>query len=609
MFNMRFIGVGSALILTLACSSSGQGPGGGGAGLGGTMAGRGGNAGVRGGSGGSQPAGTGGLSGSGGTTGPVDAQGGDVQGGTGGGSGGSTGAGGSGGNGGNGGMAGSPAAPGACAKLLGNGGPASQWVYWDAQGKLVYKTLNPQGDRIMDFSHAGYRGGGVPLPVVPVVAMLAPSGGDDTAAITAAIQQVSARPLVNGVRGAVLLMPGKFRTSSTITVSASGVVIRGSGSGAGGTEIQLEGTPHRFMIFQGVGTRMVDAASRAAIVDDHVAAGTNTFTVDNAAAFKVGDEVMVGRPVTAKWVALMGMDMLVRNGAPQTWIPVGSVLSAERVITAISGNKITVDIPLSDSMAGEYVKPPGGSVTKYRFDRTSEMGIEHLRVVGQPRTETVNFNFLAINTVVDAWVKDVVAHDVTTGVSTNGDTKRLTIQDTVISHTTTEYVNPAKPADYNIDGAQVFIHRSSSLGSNRSFAMITQSGVPGPTVVLNFNVTGISPPLQPHQRWATGLLVDNVTSPDGGIEFIDRGTAGSGHGWSIGWGVVWNSTARTINIQQPPGSAVWSIGSKGTMAGSGGGHMAGIFDSHGTPVAIKSLYLAQLCERLGPQALMNIGYK
>jgi hypothetical protein len=36
----------------------------------------------------------------------------------------------------------------------------SQWVYPDAKGKLVYKTLE-SGDKIMDFSYAGYMGGGV----------------------------------------------------------------------------------------------------------------------------------------------------------------------------------------------------------------------------------------------------------------------------------------------------------------------------------------------------------------------------------------------------------------------------------------------------------------
>jgi hypothetical protein len=504
---------------------------------------------------------------------------------------------------------GRPAVPGECAKLLGGGGPPSEWVYWDAQGKLVYKPLDPQGDRMMDFSHAGYHGGGVALPEVPVQAMLSPSGGDDTAAIQAAIDEVSRRPLAGGFRGAVLLEPGQYQSATTVTISASGVVLRGSGSGMGGTEIQLTGTPHRFLILQGSGTRTVDAAAKGTIVDDYVPAGSSTFTLDSASAFKVGDQVLVGRPVTAGWVSFMGMDMLVRNGAPQTWIRPGTVTSAERVITAIAGNKITVDVPVADSMDGKYVKPPGGSVTKYSFPRTSEIGVEHLRVVGQPRADMVDFNFVAINTVVDAWVKDVMAHDVTTGVTANGDARRITVEDTTISHTMVDFVSPAKPSDFNIDASDVLIHRSASVGSNRSFAMVTESGVPGPTVVLNFAVSGISPPIQPHQRWATGLLVDNANLQSGSIDFIDRNILGSGHGWTIGWAVAWNSTAVSFHLEQPPGSMVWAIGCKGNQAAPSAGHQSGIFESHGTPVAIKSLYLAQLCERLGPQAVANIGYK
>lgn len=42
----------------------------------------------------------------------------------------------------------------------------SQWVYPDASGKLVYKTTR-KGDRMIDFSHAGYKGGGVTLPTIP----------------------------------------------------------------------------------------------------------------------------------------------------------------------------------------------------------------------------------------------------------------------------------------------------------------------------------------------------------------------------------------------------------------------------------------------------------
>jgi hypothetical protein len=79
--------------------------------------------------------------------------------------------------------------------------------------------------------------------------------------------------------------------------------------------------------------------------------------------------------------------------------------------------------------------------------------------------------------------------------------------------------------------------------------------------------------------------------------------------------VAWNCEAPGLLIQQPAGSMNWAIGCKGTPSaptaapGVPGAVPNGIFESVGTPVAPRSLYLAQLCERLGPQALANIGYK
>src|SRR4051794_27526856 len=49
---------------------------------------------------------------------------------------------------------------GDCARIFGRGA-ASEWVSYGPDGKLRYKAINEQGDRIMDFSGAGYRGGGV----------------------------------------------------------------------------------------------------------------------------------------------------------------------------------------------------------------------------------------------------------------------------------------------------------------------------------------------------------------------------------------------------------------------------------------------------------------
>jgi hypothetical protein len=132
---------------------------------------------------------------------------------------------------------------GACAGVKSDNTARSEWVYPGPDGRLVYKTT-PTGDRIMDFSTAGYMGGGVALPTVPVKKTVKPSGADDTAMIQAAINDIAAMPVKNGFRGAVLLSPGNFICSNSIIISAGGIVLRGSGSGTNGTTIKMAGPRH-----------------------------------------------------------------------------------------------------------------------------------------------------------------------------------------------------------------------------------------------------------------------------------------------------------------------------------------------------------------------------
>ncbi|HEV2832677.1 MAG TPA: hypothetical protein VGW31_11925, partial [Hanamia sp.] len=81
----------------------------------------------------------------------------------------------------------------------------SEWVYPGKNGKLIYK-ITPAGDKIMDFSSAGYMGGGVALPIVPTTLTVKPSPGvDNTKSIQDAIDAIAAMPLKNGFRGAVQL--------------------------------------------------------------------------------------------------------------------------------------------------------------------------------------------------------------------------------------------------------------------------------------------------------------------------------------------------------------------------------------------------------------------
>src|SRR5581483_1788237 len=143
--------------------------------------------------------------------------------------------------------------------------PVSAWAAPGPDGKLVYKTT-PAGDRIMDFSFAGYMGGGVALPVVPVKRTVKPSGKDDTAAIQSAIDDVSKLPLENGFRGAIELVPGDFTCAQTLHIRADGVVLRGSGStltGGAATTIHMVGGKHEAIVIGSGRGRRDDADTSA----------------------------------------------------------------------------------------------------------------------------------------------------------------------------------------------------------------------------------------------------------------------------------------------------------------------------------------------------------
>src|SRR6187401_985991 len=120
--------------------------------------------------------------------------------------------------------------------------PTVSRIYPGADGKLVYAP-DDQGNTLLDSSHAGYGGGGVPIPTVPVRETIWPVAGDNTASVQTAIDKVSALPLDKyGFRGAVLLRAGYYRMATPIAIRASGVVLRGEGMGDTGTVLIGTGT-------------------------------------------------------------------------------------------------------------------------------------------------------------------------------------------------------------------------------------------------------------------------------------------------------------------------------------------------------------------------------
>ena len=171
-----------------------------------------------------------------------------------------------------------------------------------------------------------------------------------------------------------------------------------------------------------------------------------------------------------------------------------------------------------------------------------------------------------MNAVSDGWVRDVVSVDTQNSIDARLDRASCHLDNVHIRHT--DAVHGAGGAGRLRDfGHADSACTASSVTGQGVWPVVTQVGVTGPNVVLEFHEREAG--IAPHQRWATGLLVDSSEFTGGterrpNIAFSNREYAGSGHGWSVGWAVAWNVKADVLLIQQPPGAKNWCIGCTGT---------------------------------------------
>jgi hypothetical protein len=332
--------------------------------------------------------------------------------------------------------------------------------------------------------------------------------------------------------------------------------------------------------------------------------------------------------VTAAWIHFVGMDTLVNGDAAQTWIKAGTVIHADRTIAAVSGNTVTLDTPLGDTfdLSTWGAGAPRPSVSPYTFPgRIEQVGLEAMKLVAPAQTVPIDqptYGVLDMGPVLNAWVSDVEGDEFTSGFSVESGAKWVTIQDSRIVRAALIDNAAGYPFHFSIDGQGILVQRCASTGMG-VYSVATMDYTSGPNVVLQMAMSdedgGGKNALEPHMHWATGLLVDDVnagTTGDTRLDFMNEGTAGSGHGWAMAFGVMWNSAAATILLQDAPGTVNWAIGTSGVERTStepgieppGPVLQQGIIESPASEVAPRSLYLAQLCQRLGPGALKAIGY-
>jgi autotransporter-associated beta strand protein len=491
------------------------------------------------------------------------------------------------------------------------------WVHFGTNGALAYNSDN-LGNHLPDFSYAGYESGGVPLPVVPTRLTIGPVSGDNTTNIQNAIDAMSSlSPDTNGFRGAVLLQPGTYTIAGTLKINTGGVVLRGSGNNTNSGTVLLVTGDSRNVITVGGSGSWSQVGSASTITDSYVPLGATNFHVSSASGFAVGDSIIVQRPQTQPWINALGM-----NATNINWTP-GSGLEFERQITAISGNQITIDVPLCNPIEAAWTT---GQIFQFTDTaRIQQVGVESLCAVGEIAdypSNVLNGCCLVFQDVKNGWAHDILLAGWGNAISMNGGVKWCTVQDC-------QYVSPATgtaddaPAAWTIgDGDQMNLFQRCTSDGGYYHIMVTQAGTAGPNVFLNFTCTGTHYNGGPHQRWAAGALHDNITmgaDTEGGytpyLAINNRGSDGSGQGWAAGFSVMYNCQVPQFQLEQPcliTNHYNWTIGGMGGVDqytfSTGAIGTNGIYDTLGTMVSPRSLYLEQLKERLGPAAVENIGY-
>jgi hypothetical protein len=504
----------------------------------------------------------------------------------------------------------------------------SSLVYPGENGKLVYEyhantNETNEANIIADFSNCGYKGGGVALPEVPVKIVLYPQLGDDQKRIQEAIDYVSnLAPDNNGFRGAILLKAGVYELAEKLNnqkdallIETGGVVLRGEGQGADGTILKINFEEK----FQAVAVCSPDPSFKTShktrIVDDYIGFGATEFEVENAGNYAVGDLIQVRFTPNQTWLEETYANTYLESG-DLAWDISTYTINFERKITGIIGETIVIHSPVILPLQSRY---GGGEIHKIEFNsggRIENIGIENLRIVGTGITPTCaadNPNRLQtaihFDHIENSWINAVTVLHTSNSLFKTWNSHYITIQDCA----SLEPLGPKKAGyryTFYFDAASShnLCQRTYTYDGRHDYVLGPR--IPGPNVFLDgYSVKGGTQ--GPHQRWAAGTLFDNLKL-ESLIALEHRGSSGSGHSWAGVQSVIWNTESPTIICDAPAGFMNYAIGNTGTeilsayINNTKSGVFRGFYNSHGEHVETRSLYLQQLKDRLGEEAVNKI---
>lgn len=481
--------------------------------------------------------------------------------------------------------------------LLLTGSAAAQGVRLNSEGRLAYDE-SERGDRIPDFSSCGYAGGSRAIPSVPAKVLVRRQEGDATQHIQLALDYVAELPLdASGFRGAVQLEAGAYNVEGQLRIAASGVVLRGVGAGEQGTVILATGRGRRPLVRIEPRVRQpLTVGEEVAITQDYVPVGAASLELSRAEGYSPGDVVQITRPCSAAWVKRLGA-----KAQGVGWREGRQDLRWERTITAVDGNKITIDAPITTALD---LSCGGGAVTPVLANgRVANVGVEDLALrsayeASNPLDEEHSWHGVVVNHAQDSWVRRVrFEHFAGGAVLLRENTKYLTVED-CLSLAPVSELGGYRRHSFFTQGQQTLFLRCWAEEGLHDFAVGHCAA--GPNAFAHcyaHNTHGDSGPLE---SWASGVLYDNVRIDGGDLFFGNRWLDPPGAGWSAANCVAWQCQAAQIHCYNPPGAQNWVIGFWAQPVGDG------LFAEDGDFVRPISLFQQQTRERHGREAAERV---
>ena len=317
---------------------------------------------------------------------------------------------------------------------------------------------------------------------------------------------------------------------------------------------------------------------RSDIIDQYVGAGQNVLHLESAAGLNVGDLIFVHRAIDTNWARANYMNAIgepaggwVIGGALAPGIP--STIYQEAFVVHIDPvtNAITIDVPLSDSVDMRW----GASfVVRHIADnRIRNVGIENIQGIShfqsdmRPRSEwqgihIYSYNdenhpmqFISMTNVVDGWARNWVSYHFDRGFTTNTLSRNITVQDAFVLDPVSSAVAGSRRYSFYIrNGSRVLGQRLYSHYSRHAFTW--NNFISGPSVFAFSESYFITNTSEPHFRWASGGMFDNVI---GRIYVNNRWNFTTSHGWP-GVNFVLYNTFGVFNTSQPQTAPNFAIG-------------------------------------------------